>query len=386
VTELISTLSYDLQVWTVLPPQCPSVLPGEGWERSASAWTVAKPRWQVVVQEPVNVELEDVPSQVVSALPGVAFLTEIHLEPYGAPSAARSLATKAASAIAKASHGAVVDEQAETLKLPRGIKRYRREPGGPVDLLTMSWWYEGDQLSTTEGLEGLVGIIETMLPELLPRRYGLWEPPQFKLADHSREHLVSFLHEHGHEFVIWYPSLPALGVSWDPQERVGFAPRGFVTHHLQIDFDRAALSQPGWAVALRRFWEALSLQIEPFYGDVRTLRGYERQGSRLWVPGGAEDHPVQGPFWDGIPPGPVHGLVIGEPYASVWRDVPLKAERKGNLFFASCEDWQSADDALDLVGGLPSDIAASSRPLRAGAWTGLLEGTPDYPETWPFPK
>jgi hypothetical protein len=361
-------MSYDLDVWSAARPALPDYLPPGRWSASGSSWTHGAGGWQLAVEEPVPVEEEDVPAEVDRSLPGLAFLTEIHLEPFDAPEAARKFAAKVAGAIAKAAHGAVVDEQAVTVDLPRGVKRFRTEPGASVDLLAMSWWWTGNALATAEGLGRFVALLERYVPEALPRRYGLYEPPEFKLEEEGIAHLVEFLHEAGSEFVILYPTLPALGLSLNLQDEAGHGPYGFAAHHLQVDFDRSALEQPGWEAALKRFWKAASRLLGPFYGDVRTLGGYERRGSRLWVPVDAEPHPVDGPFWAGVPRGPVHALVVGPPYLAHWpgaRGGSSDASRS-----VSAESWTGEADALEQLDGVPEALAD---PRSAG-----------LPPVWPF--
>lgn len=348
-------MSYDLTVWSAAKPVLPDCLPPGRWSASGSRWNHGVRGWQLAVEEPLAVEGEDVPGQVDRSLPGLAFLTEIHLEPVDAPEAARKFATTVAGAIAKAAHGAVVDEQSGTVDLPRGVKRYRPVPGDSVELLAMSWWWTGDALATVEGFSRFVALLDEHVPEVLPRRYGLYEPPEFKLEEEGIAHLVDFLHEAGSAFVILYPTLPALGLTLNLQDEAGEGAYGFAAHHLQIDFDRSVLEQPGWETALGRFWQAASWLLDPFYGDVRTLGGYKRRGSRLWVPMDAEPHPVDGPFWAGVPRGPVHAVVVGPPYLEHW---PGMEEGASTGFrFVSTEAWTGAADALDLVGGVPEALA-----------------------------
>lgn len=379
-------MSYDLRVWSSARPQLPECLPPGSWSEYDASWTSGGRGWQVVVREPLAVEMEDIPDQVYRSLPGLAFLTEIHLEPSAAPDTARKFAARVATAIARDAHGAVLDEQEETLTLPRGVKRYRTEPGTSVELLTLSWWWTGGQLDTLEGLGRFVDVLDEHVPEALPRRYGTYEPPEFKLDEHGHDHLVHFLHEKGTGLTVLYPTLPALGLSLNLQEGAGHGPHGFVAHHLQVDFDRSALAQPGWASALERFWEATSLLLEPLYGDVRTLKGYERRGSRLWVPMQAQNHPVDGPFWAGLPSGPAHALVLGDPYRALW---PARNDGAGladGLRFEAVDDWTRDDDVFELLGGPPDDLADPGDVHETGTDAPRFGAIPRYPKVWPFEK
>ena len=375
-------MSYDLQVWSATRPALPGCLPDRDWSESESGWTHSVRKWQLVVQQPVAIEAEDLPRDLAQSLPGLAFLTEIHLEPASAPQSARRLATNAANAIAKSAYGVVVDDQLGTPAVPRGVKRYRTEAGGSVDLLTMSWWWMGGALTTIESLECFLDRLNEYVPEAVPRRYGLYEPPEFKLEEQGRGHLVQFLCEAGSDFVIAYTTQPALGLTFNMQEEPGLGPHGFVAHHLRIDFDRSVLAQPGWEVALKRFWRVISQLLDPFYGDVRTLKGYERRGSRLWVPQGAEDHPVDGPFWAGVPPGPAHAVVVGTPYLELWPQVGGATAGGPRLLCA--EDWSWQTDVLKSVGGVPGDLADLRETSSSAEVLIPPRGPLKYPRVWPF--
>lgn len=377
-------MSFDLRVWSAVRPDLPNVLPAGSWSESGARWTCGGRSWQLVVEQPLPVDMEDIPDEVYRSLPGLAFLTDIHLEPISAPESARKFATKVANAIARPAHGAVLDEQEDALTVPRGVMRYRAEPGNSIELLTFSWWWLGDQLATVQGLSRFVHLLAAHVPEALPRRYGSYEPPEFKFAEQGHDHFVRFLHDEATDFVVMYPTLPALGLTLNLQDHTGHGPHGFVANHLQLDFDRSALAQPGWAAGLSRLWRAVSFLLEPFYGDVRTLTGYERRGSRLWVPRDAENHPVDGPFWAGLPAGPAHAFVLGDPYTSLWPVTTDADGPEGELRLEAVEDWSGEDDVFELVGPPPADLADPLRVSQGEPGSFPFGAIHEYPDVWPF--
>lgn len=87
--------------------------------------------WQLVVEQPLPVDMEAIPDEVYRSLPGLALLTDIHLEPISAPESARKIAIKVANAIARPDHGAVLDEQEGALTVPRGVTRTERSRATP---------------------------------------------------------------------------------------------------------------------------------------------------------------------------------------------------------------------------------------------------------------
>jgi hypothetical protein len=81
------------------------------------------------------------------------------------------------------------------------VKKYlkpERQKKQRFSILKMSWWYEGDLLATREKLDGFIGLLGRYLPEALPRRYGLFEPPQFTYEETGKGHFVDLLAAHRH--------------------------------------------------------------------------------------------------------------------------------------------------------------------------------------------
>lgn len=139
---------------------------------------------------------------------------------------------------------------------------------------------------------------------------------------------------------------------------------------MAVEVDVNSLTQPGWQTALRTAWDRVSKVVQPFYGDVRTLRGYHRSRGRYWHVSGTQQHPVKAWWWKGIPPGPAHAIVVGEPYRSLWPLLASVAHDDSGLLFASTEDWSSSDDVFVTTGPPPDDVV---QPRMGG-----------YPCIWPF--
>jgi hypothetical protein len=117
------------------------------------------------------------------------------------------------------------------------------------------------------------------------------------------------------------------------------------------------LSQPGWETSLRRLWRSLSLELRPFYGDVRSLGGYIRRSGRIWSDSETEPHPVCSWWWKGIPPRLGHAAVLGEPYLALWPALSAAAETAGGLAFVTTPSWRSTADATEVAGPVPDDLA-----------------------------
>jgi len=276
--------------------------------------------------------------------------------------------------------------------LPSGAKRYAAPPPGEsrISLLELSWWFDHSDLLGRNAVERLFDVLAAHAPEALPRRYGRYEPPQHALAETGREHAVRFLSEHLAEGVVWYCTLPFFHVSIAIRPACGWQRLGseqrYRCNRMAVELDAGALAQPGWQTALRRLWRAASLELRPFFGDVRSLAGRLRRGSRVWSDGQEEVHPIGSWWWNGIPPRLGHAAVVGERYLSLWPGLGGAAETEGGLAFLTTPDWRSQEDAADLVDGVPQHLAlpfmAHWGPAEGGGRT--VRYPDSYPAVFPF--
>lgn len=383
-------MSYDVQIWSLDPIPLPAALPDvQTWELGGEAWVRKKENWQIVVSPSVEVLPEDLPDGVVGLLPGIAYLAELNLEPLGAPQSAHELLAGVSKRLASAAHGLVLDPQTGAVITPRGVRRYRPHPRDKrFSALTLSWWFTQGPLLADAGLREFVSLLERMLPEALPRRYGLFEPPQHLYSETGREHFLGFLQEHLGDTFVWYPHRPVVGVSVFCSPSWGAMPQGFRANFVCVRIEAAVLEQPGWHTALDRFWRAASRVIRPFYGDVTTLKGYLRMGGTYGSDMHTDFHPVKGPWWIGIPRRLGHAAVLGEPYLSLWPGFVEAAQVSGDLAFLSTADWSDQEEASRLLDAIPDALAQRWIPEWTDAPGGgkTVNWNTHYPPQWPFEK
>lgn len=382
-------MSYDLRVWTALRPPLPASLPDpESWVLHGEAHSREGRNWQIVVSGPHEVLPEDVPAEVAGELPGIGFLTELSIEPITAPKSALQVAQKAARAIGKAAHGVVVDEQEGTSTTPAGVKRFvpakRPERFSVID---MTWWFTDSPVLSRKGVDDFVRLLEQWLPEALPKRYGLFEPPQHRLEETGLVHFKAFLIENITDIVVWYPHRPVVHVNISPQPEWGVGRLGFRCGYASVAVERSALTQPGWQAGLTTFWKRAAQVVTPFYGDVRTLNGFVRSGGTYAVDMATEQGPVRGPFWRGVPRDPGHACVCGPAYLKLWPRFAEQAETEGSLGFITSDDWLSSEGVVGRAGPLPEAIAQLRTPEwirhpRHRGW--VMNWNTDYPPSWPF--
>jgi len=382
-------MSYDLQVWTAKEPSLSEVLDRSiGWETSNHSWLYQRGSWAVIINQSVRALAEDLPSEVARALPGIGYLTELNLSPISASDTARKFLLRAATLIAKRTHGVILDPQSGTVTLPSGVQRFMKgDSGENASLICLSWWFTKGPLVEGNRYDLFLDILEAELLEALPRRYGTFEPPQHVFAEAGRSHFLTFLAEHTRGLgIVWYPTAPVADVFLRIPDPVGASKKGFRSARLEITIDADTLRQTGWQTALQRFWRRISLFVQPFYGDVRTLHGYRRSRGRYWITRETETHPVKVWWWAGLPPGPAQAIVLGEPYLALWNSFAASASTDSGYAFVDTEDWKAAGDVFDRIGPVPADLSQLPRRMieLQGAGSMSTPAPIEYPARWPF--
>lgn len=377
-------MSYDLRVWGRQPCDLDEVLaPKAGWSRGGEGFALERRRWQILVDGPRRLEPEDVPPQVSEALPGPSILFEVSLEPGSAPESARKTAVRTARALAAAVAGVVEDPQQETLAFARGGKRFlrpaRKERSSTLEL---SWWYAGTPLRSVAGMRGLLSVLGRHIPEAVPRRYGPFEPPEYRTVETGLESLATYMFEQLDDIGPVYDcARPVVGFSIADSNMVPDSRFGFRANCFELSFEADVLQQPGWATAVRSLWRDLSMFLSPFYGDARVLEGNVWSGATLCVDSKTEEHPVRSWFWRGIPAEPGVAMVLGTPYSEIW--TPCSATTIGGLHFVEPEDWAVL---RPLSIEIPAELTQPARP-GWGEWSSgahIRIRYDEYPRCWPF--
>lgn len=379
-------MSYDLNVWLSNPASPGEILSrASEWSQHGEEWVLSGSDWQVLVTRQMKVWPEDIPSDVAKELMGIGWLVQLSLEgALGAPRRAHEALRKAAADIARAGHGVIEDPQTDIIHAPRGVKRVRLSARPErFATLTMVWYFTEGPLLDPPGIAALVRGIEDVLPEALPRRYGLYEPPQFELATEGIDSFVSFLVAHS-DGMVWYPSRPVANVSTGFDASWGDDHRGFRCNYFEIELEADVLDQPGWARGLERAWRRLSFLIRPFYGEVRELGGRIRHGGSYGTDTETEELPTAAWWWKGIPRLPAVAVVLGEPYLSRWPEVREIATVQDDLAFVSPGEWTRPLAPLQLR--IPDRLAQRWNPTWVPSeWGGLtMNWNTEYPPDWPF--
>jgi len=373
-------VSYDLEVWSVHALDPTALRDPEKWERPDDGeWVRSGSSWQILLSGSSKLLPEDVPDEIAQLLPGIKYLTSITLEGRRT-NEAMQLLKSASTHLAKSLHGVVLDKQEDTTITPSGVKRFVPPPRyeKTFSVLCFSWWFLESPLLSATGRESFLALLERLLPEALPRRYGLYEPPQHMYAETGRAHLLRFMERNVHDFVVWYPHRPITSLYLGHPDPVGASKLGFRTNHLEIEVESAVLKQPGWSDNLQRLWKELSRLLMPIYGEVRILGGRQRRGGTVFGISKTEagDELTKSWWWRGVPKRLGNAVVLGEAYQKLWPAFLSKASLEARLAFASTADWAANRDLSKDVGSPPRSITLRREPEKPR--------DKEYPREWPF--
>lgn len=374
-------MSYDIRVWSVVEPVWTDMLSqSDGWCPEGCSCVLRKTTWQIVVGPPLLVEDEDIPDDVIDKLPGIRHLTEINLEPIHAPQSAHTILRSIVNRVAKDSLAVVEDPQEGSIVTPRGVHRIRAAASEErASALELGWWFNESPVLRDNGFHQLVSTMERLLPEALPKRYGSYEPPQYRYADQGKDHFIEFLSKEDLG-VVWYPHYPVLSVHIGVYHGYGPSRLGYRANDITVTVHASALSQPGWQLALERFWYGMSNLIRPFYGEIRLMTGYILKKGRIYHDAKTDSHPIKNGWWNGIPRPMGQAVVVGEPYSTLWPRFVERSEQRDGLHFISVDNWLLGKTVDRLVRGVPKDLAQGkySDPLKRPG------GKTSYPKVWPF--
>ena len=246
---------------------------------------------------------------------------------------------KVAKLIAKFGHGVIENPQTDEIILPSGVKRVQAiEKTERFSIIELSWWFNNEVLRDRQNLIILLQEIERTIPEALPRRYGVYEPPQERFL--GIDELASYLLDHMNEQIVWYPSRPVIYVNLSVPSVIGPTRMGYRFGQFSIEIDSAVLTMPGWKTSIQRLFKNISLILNPFYGDIFIIDGFIRSRNGYWVDGMTGKHPIVSWWWNGFPRKASLGLVIGEPllsYVKIERN-HIKLNNGCNLFVKTEDD------------------------------------------------
>jgi len=382
-------MSYDIEIWSQNKLILSDLDLDDSWEILGDGFQYQSKKWLISCNANSRCEEEDIPEEILPLVPSISYLNNLSVQPIHAPKTAISKAKGIAKLIGMKTIGVVYDKQIDKILLPKGFKRYKAiktQTEERISRLSLIWYMRESSEMTYDDLYSFLKYLERILPEALPKRYGDYEPPQFKLINQGFDHFCKFLHKSilDGESIIWYPSKPVLSITMaagSSNNRLG------VTFpYFEIEFDARILRDQSWSSLIQKLWRTISHKLNPFYGEVRFLKNAIASRTTYWCDSLTEDSPTRRGHWMGLPQVLGPAIVVGPEYEKEWKEFSNFAMTEDNLSFVECDEWNEESTILDLIGPPPKNIAQKvipkNRKLRSGGTT--MHWNTEYPEFWPF--
>jgi hypothetical protein len=341
-------------------------------------------RWLVEFSYAVRVEAEDIPEHVAAAVSGLAWLTDVGIQPISAPDDAKGAIKEALRTLAEKFHGVVEDQQIDGLLLPSGPQQIvpGAETDGRISTLNLNYWFTESPLRTNEGRGLLIEYLAEHLPAALPRRYGLNEPPTEKWKDGGKAAFLDFLDRQPPDTsIVIYPTRPCVAFNLSPAA-VGWVSKDrFRCGCLQFSFEFAALEDAEWRATLKRAWRDIANIVEAFATNVEVVDGWNLHRGRLWADRETGDS-VCSSAWFGVPRRLGLAFGLAEKYVEHWPQLRTHAVSTSGLASIDTEDWRSRRGVSDIVGEAPEAIRERLGRGRTVGSNGTVGHKP-FPEGLP---
>jgi hypothetical protein len=226
-------------------------------------------RWSCEIDGPFRCEPDDLGYALARAVVAPAWLIQMHV-PVGEAKVARTTAARIATHVARSRLGAVYDPQQDRIIFPRGGKR--PAPDRITDPLSRTlkceWCYVPRVLSGKA--REFLSVVGSFLPEVVPARFGTFEPLQHRFEEGEDKFLEMWEGESASSGrCFWKCKHPGLGggVAWPFENEANARQGGVAAAHLYVELQGDALTTDArWQAAVISFFRAVSSRTEAFYG------------------------------------------------------------------------------------------------------------------------
>lgn len=296
-------MSYDLHIWS-----------RQRIETDEKVFDIGE--YTVTIEECVSVENEDIPIDVLLAFAGIRYLTVLHLQPYTNEKEVVDKAMKYAKNVAKEFDGIVENPQFDNpiwlVNKPKAFKQKMRD----ADKISVCWYIDSQQ-SLSNQMAGFVELLEKYLPQALPKRYGSFEPPQFKYSETGKEHFIKFLEDEHWPVIYGAKPITYIFVSDVCVDNQKFKDAGYRCNKIEIELLKEAYLEPNWQFAVKRLFQEVAKVFKPFYAEIIDEK--ESAICSWW--------------WKGIPIKRGDPIIIGEPYSALLKNLPVENEIETGLYY-----------------------------------------------------
>ena len=272
--------------------------------------------YTISIDESVVVEPEDIPIDALLSLSEIKYLTSLHLEPYTDEKTVVDKVIRYSKKLAKEFNGVVENPQLENEVLLTEKRKTFTQKTRDADIISICWYMDCQQ-SLSNHLEGFVDLLQIYLPQALPRRYGSFEPPEFKYSETGKAHLINFLNDE--HFPVIYCTKPITYIFlFDAYvENQKFKIKEYRCNKIEIQMLKEAYLEQNWQFAVKRLFKEVSKLFKPFYAEITDEK--ENMVCSWW--------------WKGIPAKRGNPIIIGEPYSAYLGKLPEKSELETGLYY-----------------------------------------------------
>lgn len=329
------------------------------------------------VDGPQSVEAEDLPPGLDgSGIGDFRWLVTIHSLLDEAVGLTESLARK----VAQAGSGAVVDPATGGVWLSSNASHV---PSSSLSVQTSTldlWWALDGEGDPESQLGEWLAVASDVLPQAIPRRYGLTEPfPETFKAGSGATQLMG----HANEFR-FNAVRPVLDGSWGPRSYESGGVRALRPLAISVLINA---DSHDWVAASRDLFIKFSRRSSAVIGLAQIKRGWENRRGRVWATAATESTlvPIQAGRFVGLPPYPVSWAWFGADYV---RESGFVGALAGSCIRfpegalqTLAEQPEDRDAIADRLAGEPwssSEYSAVATP-RAGGRGFLVRGSGKIP-------
>lgn len=272
--------------------------------------------WQIAVNGPVVFEREDISTTLYDYIAPRSWVLQIHLEGIADDLAYRELEKLLKGLVAK--KDACIFDQQEGSILSRSGKVtitpdevVREEP----KVISLKFYFDPIEDFNRIQKENFFELMETFAPKSLPRRYGWYDPMQYSLKEHGKEHFLDTW-EIG-KGLYWRGTAPFQWVfnHIKNPSKLGPNPVGYRYSTIEFLISAKILNTKKALSELLIFQTEISKFLDVFYSEIN------------------HETSSRDSMWRGLPKDPALSVCIGGRYSALWPEFQEGAKNLGNEMF-----------------------------------------------------
>lgn len=373
-------MSYDIYIYLEEnnEEKIEEILYENFYQQTGNEFLFETDNFVIHFSEILSIEEEDIPPDIFNSYPGLKYSIEINIEGKITKKTIKAV-QRLSKKIVKTCKGYILDSQNEVAN-QKPIKYKLKPDKENNESLHLYFYFENENFDFDKKNISLINIVKKYLPEALPRRYGRYEPPQYKIERNGESHFINFLKESDYD-IVWYPYKP---VKWyfmsipNDDKNNQIENNRFRCATIDIEISLSVLEFEGWYNKIVRFWFEASVLLNTFFSEIRI-----------------GESPNMSWWFKGIPRKLGIGALVNEKYSSFWPNITESINCEERFKYCLIPFDKRKDQSVDqLIGNPPEKISHVERkigffkrlfskkknPLLNGAFIDDIE----YPKIFPF--